>query len=150
MSGIDRIEFRRGDEEYGVSCGDGSTFPSARVLINGVELTQLWDQATGAGDAGEMLALMAVDAGEDFGIWGPHPPSLNRVFEVPDGFVPVVTCSCGTFGCGGGYGRVTFRADTVVWHDFRRATYDHPVPVGYFTFDREQYEEARRLAPKKG
>jgi len=42
------------------------------------------------------------------------------------------------------YARITFRPHTVVWHDFHSVTGDQPVSVGYFTFDRVQYEESRR------
>jgi hypothetical protein len=143
--GMDRIEFRRSDAEYGYFCGHGSA-PSVEVLINGVGLTQLWNERADQGT----LGLMAVDAGDDLAIWGPRPPSPGPVNEVPSGFVPVVTCGCGIFGCGGGYARVIFRTDTVVWNDFRSATHDRPVPVGYFTFDREQYENARLMAATEG
>jgi len=66
--------------------------------------------------------------------------------EVPSGFVPVVTCGCGLFGCGGGYARVTFRAETVMWNDFRSAPHDRSAGICTFTFDREQYDPARLFA----
>ncbi len=62
---------------------------------------------------------------------------------MPRGFVPVATCSCGIFGCGGGFARVTFHPDTVMWNDFRSATHDRAIAIGTFTFDREQYETVR-------
>lgn len=141
----DRIEFRRADAEYGYLCGHGSA-PSVEVVINGVELSHLWDPECGDGT----LPLTAVDAGEELAIWGPRPPSPGPVDEVPTGFVPVITCSCGIFGCGGGYARVTFTADTVIWTDFRSATHDRPVSVGPFTFGRDQYETARLMAKAAG
>jgi hypothetical protein len=140
-TGVDRIEFRKSEAEYGYFCGKGSA-PCVEVFINGVELIRLWDQR----DCGAVLALGAQDAGADLAIWGPHPPSPGPVPEVPSGFVPVVTCSCGIFGCGGGYARVTFSARTVMWNDFRSATRERPAGIGTFTFDRDQYESARLMA----
>jgi hypothetical protein len=138
--GFDRVEFRKSEAEYGYFCGQGSA-PSVEVLINGVELIRLWDQDNNGG----VLALEAKDAGADLAIWGPYPPSPGPVAQVPRGFVPVVTCRCGIFGCGGGYARVTFRAETVMWNDFRSVTHDRPVGIGTFTFDGEQYESARLM-----
>lgn len=139
-TGFDRIEFRRSDAEYGYVFGHGSA-PSLEVVINGVELTHLWEQAGGDGT----LPLSVEDTGEDLAIWGPYPRSPGPVAEVPSGFVPVVTCGCGIFGCGGGYARVTFRAGTVMWNDFRSAPHDRSVGIGTFTFDRKQYEAARLM-----
>jgi hypothetical protein len=141
-TGLDRIEFRRSEAEYGHFCGEGSA-PCVEIVINGVELTHLWNQEKA--DDG-VLALEATDAGEDLSIWGPYHPSPGPIAEVPSGFVPVVTCGCGIFGCGGGYVRVTFLRELVQWHDFRSATGDRPIGIGSFTFDREQYESARLVA----
>jgi hypothetical protein len=141
LTGLDRIEFRKSEAEYGYFCGHGSA-PSVELFINGVELTRLWDQE----DDGGVLALEAKDAGADLAIWGPYPPFPGPAAEVPAGFVPVVTCGCGIFGCGGGYARVTFRVETVMWNDFRSATHDRPVGLGTFMFDLEQYESARLSA----
>jgi hypothetical protein len=141
QTGLDQIEFRRSDAEYGYFCGHGSA-PSVEVVINGVELTGLWDLEDDSG----VLALAAEDAGADLAIWGPYPPSPGPVAQVPHGFVPVVTCSCGIFGCGGGFARVTFRVDTVMWNDFHSATRRRVIAIGAFTFDREQYETARLMS----
>jgi hypothetical protein len=140
-TGLDRIEFRKSEAEYGYLCGNGSA-PSVEVFINGVGLTHLWDQE----DNGGVLALEAKDAGNDLAIWGRYPPYPGPIAEVPLGFVPVVTCGCGIFGCGGGYVRITFLAEAVMWNDFRSITNDLSVGIGTFTFDREQYESARLTA----
>ena len=129
-SGFDRIEFRKTDAEYGYLFGDGSV-PSVEVVINGIELTEVWKQAGGDGT----LPLAIEDAGADLAVWGPYPSAPGSLAEVPSGFVPIVTCGCGIFGCGGGYVRVTFHADTVMWNDFRSATHDRSVGIGTFTFD---------------
>jgi hypothetical protein len=50
---------------------------------------------------------------------------------------------CEIFGCGRGYARITFRPNTVTWHDFHSVTGDKSVLLGYFTFNRTQYEQAR-------
>ena len=141
LTGLDDIEFRRSEAEYGYFCGQGSA-PCVEVVINGVELTRLWDEADDSG----VLALEAVDAGDDLSIWGPYHPSPGPLAEVPPGFVPVVTCGCGNFGCGGGYARISFLPELVEWYDFRRVTGDRPIGIGSFTFDREQYEFARLAA----
>jgi hypothetical protein len=141
LTGYDRIEFRKSDAEYGYFCGHGSA-SSVEVVINGVELTRLWDLEGGGGT----LALAATEAGAGLSIWGPHPPSPGPVAEVPSGFVPVVTCNCGIFGCGGGFARVTFSVDTVMWNDFRSATHNRSIAIGTFTFDRGQYETARLMS----
>jgi hypothetical protein len=64
---------------------------------------------------------------------------------VPEGSAPVLTCSCGDFGCGGALIQISFdRRRLVTWRDFRTANYEEPVDLGSFTFDRKQYETARQ------
>lgn len=64
--------------------------------------------------------------------------------EAPEGFIPVLTCGCTVYGCGGSYARIRFKADTVERSDFHNQLTDKPVRVGPFFFERSQYENARR------
>ncbi len=61
---------------------------------------------------------------------------------MPDGYVPVLTCTCGEFGCGGASAHITFDLGTVTWGDTRTATYEQPVDLGPFRLKRQAYEAA--------
>jgi hypothetical protein len=63
---------------------------------------------------------------------------------VPLGYVPVLTCTCGNFGCGGAFARITFDRGTVIWSDFKTATYEQSVAIGPFRIKRKVYEAALR------
>ena len=132
---VDVVEFRR---------TGGGLNERAAVVINGVELTRLWQQATRRGSS----PLFVSEVGGSLELWGPDggvPPSPFLVEWVPEGSAPVLTCSCGDFGCGGALIQISFeRRRLVTWRDFRTANYEEPVDLGAFTFDRTQYEEARR------
>ena len=138
FSATDRIEFRRVEIKY--EWDTGRQFSAVEVVINGVELSRRWQQAT----TRSVSPMLVAELGQELAPWGPYPPQPTpEVEEVPDGFAPVLTCSCGTFGCGGAYARIIFRPNTVAWHDFHSVTGDRSVPLGYFTFNRTQYEQAR-------
>ncbi len=113
-----------------------------QVLINGTEMTRLWRQVQHR-DA-EPIWLDWV--GPSLERWGPYPtaPSDDITKWVPEGYVPILTCSCGDFGCGGACVRVSIERRIVRWSDFTTANGAKPVSLGPFTFDRKQYEDARR------
>lgn len=139
---VSRIEFRQGSAP--VPWDEARNYPTIEVLIDGVKLTSLWQEATKE----ERPALSALDAFADLAMWGPdwtnvHPDGTFR--SVREGYSPVLTCSCTVFDCGGVCARITFTETMVIWEDFRpaRPRVSAP-PLGPFSFDRHQYEEARR------
>ena len=131
--GTDVIEFRsRG----------GGVNERVVVTINGIELSDLWVGAK----QHPTDPLPAAEVGPGLAAWthyGDLPPRFEA-HAVPDGFVPVLTCTCGEFGCGGASARITFASGTVTWDDFRTATYEQPVDLGPFLFKQQEYEAALR------
>ena len=70
--------------------------------------------------------------------WGSGEDPTANLAE--DGTVPVITCVCGDFGCGGATVRVTVDDEVVTWDDFRTANTRTPVPgLGPFRFERRAY-----------
>jgi hypothetical protein len=131
--GTDSIEFR--------SRGAG-VHERVVVRINGTELTDLWVAARQQ----PTDPLPVAEVGTGLAAWSEHGelPPRHEGDAVPDGSVPVLTCTCGQFGCGGASARITFERATVAWGDFRTATYQKPVALGPFRFKRHHYEEALR------
>jgi hypothetical protein len=143
---MDEIEFRHGSGRYN---------EPVRVVINGTPLTELW-RAAGQRSA---APISTAEVGEALEWWGPgnsHPDGYVAG-GVPDGFAPVLTCTCGEFGCGGAIVRIQFetwdlrgavgeppKRRVVRWTDFKTANYEEPVPLGPFVFSRTAYERARR------
>ena len=131
--GTDAIEFR--------SQGAG-VHERVIVTINGTKLTDLWVAAKQQ----PTDPLPTAEVGTGLAAWseyGELPPRIDA-HAVPDGSVPVVTCTCGEFGCGGGSARITFERSTVIWGDFRTATHEKTVSLGPFRFRRRDYDAALR------
>jgi hypothetical protein len=131
--GTDKIEFR--------SRGSGVN-ERVIVTINGIDLTDLWVAAKE--QPVDPLPTDEVGLGlVGWSEYGELPPRADA-HAVPDGSVPVLTCTCGEFGCGGASARITFERSTVIWGDFRTATHERPVKLGPFRFKRRDYEVALR------
>jgi hypothetical protein len=130
---MDEIEFSHGSGRYN---------EPVRVVINGTPLTELW-RAAGQRKA---APIWTGEVGEGLEWWGPgsRHPEGHLSDWVPDGFAPVLTCTCGEFGCGGAIARVQFERRVVRWTDFKTANYEKPVALGPFVFSRTAYERARR------
>jgi hypothetical protein len=143
---LNRIEFRRGTTTP--AWGAGNDVSTVDVLIDGACLKTLWQEATGT----DHQSLLAHGLSNDLEMWGPYSTGATDSYrrDVPSGFVPVLTCSCTTFGCGGVYARITFTPTTATWRDFRRVRRTETSPVGPFVFDRQQYEDARRAFLDEG
>jgi hypothetical protein len=133
------VGFRRGSIELPWERGRYAS--TVEVLIDDVELTVRLREVTRHG----VVPILASDVDDELAVWGP-PGTIPQSWMIPDGLVPVATCGCTIFGCGGACARVEFQGDLVVWRDFHEVLNpDEAVPValGTFVFDRRQYEEAR-------
>ena len=129
----DVVEFRR---------QGGASNERAKVLVNATELVKLWHSATNR----DAAPLWTSALGPSLEWWGPdgkHPEG-DLADWVPAGFAPVLTCTCGEFGCGGALVRVSFERRFVVWSDFRTANYEQPIRLGPFRFALRAYEAARQ------
>jgi len=116
------------------------------VIIDGRDLTKLFREASGGTS---VRPMETAEVGYSLELWGPWPriaESLPRTFDrfVLRGRCAVLTCGCGWFGCGGGLARIEFNDHTVVWGDFEGVGAGSSVRLGPFSFERAQYEEARR------
>lgn len=131
--GMDEIEFRHGSGRYN---------EPVRVVINGTPLTELW-RAAGQRKA---APIWTGEVGEGLEWWGPgsRHPEGHLSDWVPDGFAPVLTCTCGEFGCGAAIARIHFERRVVTWTDFETANNAKHVALGPFIFSRGAYERARR------
>jgi len=132
-SAIDVVEFRR---------RGGASNERALVLVNGTELVKLWRSA-GKREAAPLWTSVLGPSLEWWGPGGKHPEG-DLGDWVPAGFAPVLTCTCGEFGCGGALVRVSFKRRFVVWSDFMTANYEKPVPLGPFRFALRAYEAERQ------
>ncbi len=130
------IEFRRGT--YPLPWAPENHVQTIEVVIDGVSLSERFAEVGSSGYA----ILADEEVATDLGIWGPGPV---EEWDAPEGFVPVLTCGCTVYGCGGSYARITYKADTVQWSDFHNQGSGKPVAVGPFFFDRGQYEQARKV-----
>ena len=128
------IEFRHGTQA--LPWDRDRIVQTVIVVIDGLSLSEHFLAARSEGFA----VLLGDETTPDLGIWGPTPPAET---EAPEGFVPVLTCGCTVYGCGGSYARITFERDVVVWGDFHNQGTDELVDTGPFVFNREQYERAR-------
>jgi hypothetical protein len=128
------VEFRRGT--YALPWEPDRFVQTVVVVIDGLSLSEHFLAARSEGFA----VLLGDEVTSDLGIWGPNPPAE---LEAPEGFVPVLTCGCTVYGCGGSYARITFEPDAVVWGDFHNEGTDKLVDTGPFVFDQRQYELAR-------
>ncbi len=128
------IEFRRGTQA--LPWDSARLVQTVVVVIDGLSLTEHFLAARSEGFA----VLLGDETTPDLGIWGPDPPAET---EAPEGFLPVLTCGCTVYGCGGSYARITFESEVVVWSEFHNEGTDEPVYTGPFVFDRQQYERAR-------
>ena len=128
------IEFRHGT--YELPWDPEHHVPTVEVVIDRLSLSERFMAAGSAGFA----VLVGDEVTADLRTWGSDPPVES---EAPEGFVPVLTCGCTVYGCGGSYARIRFETDTVEWSDFHNEGTNEPVDVGPFTFDRQQYERAR-------
>jgi hypothetical protein len=130
------IEFRRGT--YGLPWDPERHVQTVEVVIDGMTLSARFEAEGSTGVA----MLVGDDVTADLAMWGPGPVARS---EARDGFVPVLTCGCTVYGCGGSYGRISFGADTVEWSDFHKQGGDEAIDIGPFVFDRQQYEQARGI-----
>jgi hypothetical protein len=138
---VNRVAFRHGSIELPWEAGRYTS--TVEVLIDDVELSVRLREVTRRG----VVPMLAGDIDDELAVWGPSPEAIPEADMIPDGLVPVATCGCTTFGCGGACARVEFQGDLVVWRDFHEVlSPDEAIPValGNFVFDRRQYEEARR------
>jgi hypothetical protein len=136
---VNRVAFRHGSIELPWEAG---RFTSTVEVLN-VELSVRLQAVTRRG----VVPMLAGDIDDELAVWGPSPEAIPEADMIPVGLVPVATCGCTTFGCGGACARVEFQGDLVVWRDFHEVlSPDEAIPValGNFVFDRRQYEEARR------
>jgi hypothetical protein len=117
--------------------------PTVEVIIDGASLSECFAEVGSSGEA----MLMGDGIATDLAIWGSGSIAES---EAPEGFVPVLTCGCTVYGCGGSYASIRFKADTVEWSDFHNQVTDKPVRVGPYFFERSQYENTRRaFAPDR-
>lgn len=133
----DRFEVRRSTVE--VEQESTVSYEAAEVVINGIPLLEIWEEAGGGGDA-PLGAMEVLQLGRR--IWlGEHPVDPELVFR--DNVV-VLACSCGSIGCGAVYVKIDVAEDTVTWRELStlRLDGDPERPLGPFTFDRSQYEAA--------
>lgn len=73
--------------------------------------------------------------------WGTEESPTANLAQ--NGIVPVITCACGDFGCGGATARVTIGDEVVTWDDFRTANTREPAAgLGPFQFERRAYMAA--------
>jgi hypothetical protein len=103
------------------------------LVVNGRSLAELWEQAT------ERAALALPDRDMRRYSGSEEEPTANLA---QNGTVPVITCACGDFLCGGATVRVTVGDEVVTWDDFRTANTRAPVDLGPFRFERRAYMAA--------
>ena len=109
-------------------------------------------------DGTSLIELTLNDDGtpEHDGIWEtrvawPSHHFLGTPKLGDDGLTGVLSCTCGTFGCGPLLARVTVGESVVTWSDFTSDPHDlTPRDLGPFEFDRAQYEEAVRATEAFG
>ncbi len=138
---VNRVAFRHGAIELPWEAG--RHISTVEVLIDDVELSVRLREVT----RHRVVPILAGDIDDELAVWGPSPEVIPESDSIPDGLVPVATCGCTTFGCGGACARVEFQGDVVVWRDFHEVLNpDESIPIALsnFVFDRRQYEEARR------
>jgi hypothetical protein len=138
---FDRVKFRTETSET----VDFGTAPVVSVLINGTDLIKLW------GKAGQEPYVGPVPRdflGPGFAWWssgrggtlsGYRGHSVDAKY-VPEGYVPVLFCSCGVFPDGGAIARIVVEGERVVWTDFETVQRTKAEGLGPFTFRQDQYE----------
>lgn len=113
--GYDRVRFRSG--RWG-------QFTTVHVVINGTDLIKLWSKA---GQEPYVGAVLSDFVGPGLAWWalgdggttsGYRGDSVERDC-VPEGYVPVLFCSCGNFCDGGAIARIVVERERVVWTDFQ-------------------------------
>jgi hypothetical protein len=136
--GYDRVKFRTG--RFG-------PLATAHVLINGMDLVKLWSKA---GQRTYVAPVLSDFIGPGLRWWalgqgdttsGYRDDSFEARF-VPEGYVPVLFCTCGNFGDGGVVARVVVENERVTWTDFKTLDGEKAERLGPFTFRRKQYEYA--------
>jgi len=134
----DRVKFRTGRF-------DRST--TVHVVINGTDLIKLWAKAGQSPYVGPVLADFV---GPGLAWWGLGDGDTTSGYRddsfeercVPDGYVPVLFCSCGNFCDGGAVARIVVEHERVIWTDFKTLDGKTVERLGPFTFRRKQYEYA--------
>ena len=118
------------------ACGGGGPLDAVEVWIGGTSLAAL--TSPGVDEPLDAPMALADVFGQGGALWLGGPP-VDPDF-VRKGRTAVLTCSCGTFGCGGVRARITFTDDDVTWDDFR-AVGGRAIDLAY-TFARTTYEAA--------
>lgn len=117
------------------------------VLVNGVDLIKLWAKAGQEPYVGPVprdflgpgLAWWSLREGRTPS--GYRGDSMDAP-SVPEGYAPVLFCSCGVFPDGGAIARIVADGDRVFWRDFETVERTKADGLGPFTFGRAQYEHA--------
>lgn len=136
---FDRILFRTGNFGF---------LPSVQVVINGTDLVRLWRRATGDSCVEPVLSefigpgLAWWSLGEGNATSGYRSNSPDSV-SVPEGYVPLLNCSCGNWD-NGAVARIVVDDERVIWTDFENLYRERVESLGPFTFRRKQYEYAVR------
>jgi hypothetical protein len=136
--GYDRIKLRTGRFDR---------FATVHVLINGTDLLNLWRKAGQDPRVGPVLSDF-IGPGLAWWALGDGDTTSgyrDESFEercVPEGYVPVLFCSCGNFCDGGAIARIVVEHERVAWTDFQTVSQKRVEALGPFTFRRKQYEYA--------
>jgi hypothetical protein len=117
------------------------------VLINGTDLTKLWSKAGQSPYVGPVLSDFI---GPGLAWWALGDGDATSGYRdgsfeercVPDGYVPVLFCTCGNFCDGGAVARIVVEQERVMWADFKTLDGRKVAGLGPFTFRRKQYEYA--------
>lgn len=136
--GYDRISFRIG--RFG-------ELATVHVLINGMDLLKLWRKAAQTSRVGPVLRELI---GPGLAWWSLGDGNTTSSYRddsdegrcVPQGYVPVLFCSCGNFCDGGVIARIVVEDERVTWTDFQPVSQKKVDALGPFGFRRKQYEYA--------
>lgn len=130
------------------------TVDQVRILINGVPLQQLVENAESADGYGrtEHVGIRASDATPGHFLGDSERTRYGtQVPEREPGRTLLLTCTCGELGCWPWSAIIQVGLDHVVWSDFRHGhreewRYETLGEDGKLVFDRAQYEAALAAA----
>jgi hypothetical protein len=136
--GYDRIKFGTGRSDQ---------VATVHVLINGADLIRLWGKARQSPYVGPVLADFI---GPGLAWWASDDGDKTTGYRddsfeercVPQGYVPVLFCSCGNFCGGGAIARIVVEHERVMWMDFQTVGREKVHALGPFAFRRKEYEYA--------
>jgi hypothetical protein len=103
------------------------------VLVDGVSLSAALD--AGRVDSKDFATLSDR--------WRNRSHAPVPGYDEPAGWVPLLTCSCGDWGCGGITMHVETHRGTVKWCDLSSSDGSERMGVGSYVFAWDQYEQAR-------